>query len=124
MASKPIRPLPPEVIAQIKSSIIITKLSDVVIGLVRNSLDASATRISIIVDFARGGCEVEDDGEGIISEEFGDGGGLGLPYSTHRPLGSELLRLLTFSQIPLGYMINNRTVGMETFWPRCPPSHS
>ena len=75
-----IRPLSEEVVAQIKSSITISSLSSVVLGLVENSLDAVAKNIEINLDFGRGTCSVEDDGHGIAPVEFGDGGGLGKPY--------------------------------------------
>ena len=75
-----IRPLPETVAAQIKSSITISSLSSVVLGLVENSLDAAATSIDINLDFGRGTCSVEDDGHGIAPMEFEDGGGLGKPY--------------------------------------------
>lgn len=76
----PILPLAAEVAAQIKSSIAITSLNDVVAGLVKNSLDAGAQKIEVSVDFHRGGCVVEDDGNGIPPMEFSDKGGLGKPY--------------------------------------------
>ena len=76
----PILPLPAEVAAQIKSSTTITSLNSVVIGLVKNSLDAEARRIEVSVDFRRGGCIVEDDGNGIPPIEFSEKGGLGKPY--------------------------------------------
>lgn len=72
--------LPEEAIAQIKSSTAITSLSDVILQLVRNSLDAKARRIEITIDFLRGGCAVEDDGIGIPPSEFADSGGLGKLY--------------------------------------------
>jgi DNA mismatch repair protein MLH3 len=72
-----IQPLPADVVAQIKSSISITRLSDVVQELIKNSLDANAQTITINVDFQRGGCLVEDDGTGIPPSEFKEGGGLG-----------------------------------------------
>ena len=75
-----IRPLPEEVAAQIKSSITISSLSSVVLGLVENSLDAGANTIEIYLDYGRGTCSVEDDGHGIAPVEFGDGGGLVKPY--------------------------------------------
>lgn len=75
-----IRPLPAEVVAQIKSSTAITSLSGVVTGLVENSLDAGARRIEISVDFRRGQCTVEDDGSGIPPLDFSNNGGLGKPY--------------------------------------------
>ncbi|KAJ9642348.1 DNA mismatch repair protein [Coniosporium tulheliwenetii] len=72
-----ILPLPAEVVAQIKSSIIITNLNDVVLELLKNSLDAEATKIEVAVDLRRGGCIVEDNGLGIPPREFRDDGGLG-----------------------------------------------
>lgn len=87
-SSKLIRRLPDEVVIQIKSSSTITSLKAVVLGLVRNSLDASSTRIEIDVDFVRGNCVVEDDGEGILPSEFGEGGGLGKPYCEYNPVSA------------------------------------
>ena len=75
-----IRPLPPDVIAQIKSSTAITNLHGVVLELVKNSLDAAATTVRIAVDYGHGGCTVEDDGLGILPSEFGESGGLGKLY--------------------------------------------
>lgn len=76
-----IQPLPPDVVAQIKSSISITHLNGVILELLKNALDANAQRVSVNVNFERGGCVVEDDGRGIPSAEFEAGGGLG---KTHR----------------------------------------
>jgi DNA mismatch repair protein MLH3 len=75
-----ILPLPDEVVAQIKSSTAILSLAGVVLELVKNSLDAAATKINVAVDFARGDCSVEDDGLGISPLEFRDEGGLGKLY--------------------------------------------
>lgn len=72
-----IKPLPGDVVAQIRSSVVITSLNDVVCGLIKNSLDAEATRINVTVDYARGNCFIEDDGAGIPPSEFKEGGGLG-----------------------------------------------
>ncbi|CAG8981890.1 hypothetical protein HYALB_00013563 [Hymenoscyphus albidus] len=72
-----IQPLPPAVIAQIKSSIAVTSLNGVICELVKNSLDAASTKLDISVDYAKGGCVVEDNGVGIPPSEFRDGGGLG-----------------------------------------------
>jgi DNA mismatch repair protein MLH3 len=72
-----IRPLPGDVIAQIRSSIVITSLNAVVCGLVENALDAGASRISISVNYGRGNCSVEDNGIGIEPADFQEGGGLG-----------------------------------------------
>ncbi|KAF1810205.1 hypothetical protein P152DRAFT_401737 [Eremomyces bilateralis CBS 781.70] len=79
-----IRRLPDEVVAQIKSSSTITSLCAVALGLIRNSLDAAASRIEIEVDFNRGNCIVEDDGVGILPSEFHEGGGLGKQYHTSK----------------------------------------
>ncbi|KAL8808062.1 MAG: hypothetical protein Q9182_000340 [Xanthomendoza sp. 2 TL-2023] len=84
MAETPatIRPLPDEVAAQIKSSTTISSLENVVVELLKNSLDASCHKVEISVDFGRGACTVEDDGLGIKPEEFLDTGGLGKAYPT------------------------------------------
>jgi DNA mismatch repair protein MLH3 len=75
-----IQPLPPEVVAQIKSSITISSLNVVVCELVKNSLDASSTKVEITVDYSRGACAVDDNGVGILPAEFDVGGGLGRLY--------------------------------------------
>lgn len=75
-----IRPLPPDVAAQLKSSTAVVSLGGVLVELLANALDAGATRIEATVDFARGGCEVDDDGLGIAPLEFHDDGGLGKRY--------------------------------------------
>ncbi|KAF1926092.1 uncharacterized protein M421DRAFT_102711 [Didymella exigua CBS 183.55] len=79
-----IRPLPDEVAAQIKSSTAIVSLTGVVLELVKNSLDAKAAKINVTVEFARGGCKVEDDGLGISPAEFSEYGGLGKLYWTSK----------------------------------------
>ncbi|PMD53646.1 uncharacterized protein K444DRAFT_667934 [Hyaloscypha bicolor E] len=86
-----IQPLPPEVVAQIKSSTTITSLNGVVCELLKNSLDASSKRVESIIDYGRGSCVVEDDGMGILPSEFGEDGGLGKLYhssklANHTPL--------------------------------------
>lgn len=84
MSSRPeIYALPPDVAAKIKSSTSITHLNGVILELIKNSLDANATTIHISVDFKRGGCIVEDDGDGIVPAEFEPTGGLG---KAHRML--------------------------------------
>ncbi|KAK3320558.1 putative MLH3 protein [Cercophora scortea] len=81
-----IQPLPGDVVAQIKSSATITSLNGVVIGLLRNSLDAGASKINVSVDYARGGCSVEDNGTGIPPADFQENGGLGhLHYTSKYP---------------------------------------
>lgn len=70
-------PLPPDVAAQIKSSTAIPTLNSVVVGLIKNALDAGSSRVDIEVNFGRGSCVVEDDGYGIAPVDFGEAGGLG-----------------------------------------------
>ncbi len=72
-----IQPLPGDVVAQIKSSTAVTSLNGAVCGLLQNSLDARASGINISVDYSRGNCSVEDDGDGIAPESFREDGGLG-----------------------------------------------
>ncbi|GIJ82430.1 DNA mismatch repair protein [Aspergillus pseudoviridinutans] len=79
-----IEPLPPEVVAKIKSSTSITDLNRVVVELVKNALDANARTVSVTVDFHRGGCVVEDDGDGIPPAEFELDGGLGKAHHTSK----------------------------------------
>lgn len=79
-----IQPLPGDVIAQIKSSTVITSLNGVVDDLLRNSLDASATKINISIDYSRGNCSVEDNGLGIPPACFREDGGLGKLHCTSR----------------------------------------
>lgn len=71
------RPLPSEVVAQIKSSTSITSLNGVAVELLKNSLDASAQTIVISVDYQHGACSVEDDGLGVPPADFHFEGGLG-----------------------------------------------
>ncbi|OTA53303.1 hypothetical protein K449DRAFT_390402 [Hypoxylon sp. EC38] len=81
-----IQHLPENVIAQIKSSTTITSLNAVACGLVKNSLDAGATKIIISIDYVRGNCSVEDNGLGIPPCEFKPTGGLGkLHYTSKFP---------------------------------------
>jgi DNA mismatch repair protein MLH3 len=80
VSGRSILPLPEEVAAQIKSSTAIVSLTDVVLELLKNSLDAHATKIEATVDFARGGCTVEDDGLGISPLQFREEGALGKLY--------------------------------------------
>lgn len=72
-----IRALPSDVIAKIKSSTSIVHLTGVILELVKNSLDANGHTVFVTVDFKRGGCIVEDDGDGIPPIEFEVAGGLG-----------------------------------------------
>ncbi|KAL7799898.1 hypothetical protein V8C37DRAFT_365911 [Trichoderma ceciliae] len=75
-----IRPLPEDVVGKIRSSSTITSLNGVVCGLLKNSLDAGATKVNIYVEYGRGNCTVEDNGLGIIPGDFAEDGGLGKFY--------------------------------------------
>ncbi|GAB7361501.1 hypothetical protein MBLNU230_g1557t1 [Neophaeotheca triangularis] len=79
-----ILPLPPDAIAQIHSSKNITNLQGVVLALLENCLDAQASKVHINVDFRKGGCSVEDNGEGMKPVEFTEFGGLGKLYHTSK----------------------------------------
>ncbi|OAX79612.1 hypothetical protein ACJ72_06068 [Emergomyces africanus] len=79
-----IQPLPSEVVAQLKSSISISDLNGVVLELFKNSLDAGAQTVSINIDFQKGGCVVEDDGQGILPAEFLEGGNLARLHHTSK----------------------------------------
>ncbi|KAI9680527.1 MAG: DNA mismatch repair protein [Caeruleum heppii] len=81
-------PLPPDVIAQIESSSTVTSLAEVVVGLVKNALDADAASIHVTIDPLRGNCTVEDDGMGIFPTEFLQDGGLGKMYHSSKRLSS------------------------------------
>ena len=71
-----ILPLSHVVQFEIKSSAAILSLNDVVLGLVENAIDASADKIDIQLDYAKGCCVVVDDGEGIPVTEFREAGHL------------------------------------------------
>lgn len=71
-----IRQLPEDVVGKIKSSTVIVSLNGVVGGLLKNALDAGATKVNITVDYSRGNCTIEDNGCGIPPAEFKSDGGL------------------------------------------------
>ncbi|KAL9097317.1 MAG: hypothetical protein Q9165_000744 [Trypethelium subeluteriae] len=104
-----------EVVAQIKSSVAVTSLNDVVSELVKNSLDANAAKIEVTVDYARGGCVVEDDGLGINAQEFQEEGGLGkLHREQHNISGSHGTRVSVrdlFGNMPV--RVKQRTAVLE-----------
>jgi DNA mismatch repair protein MLH3 len=81
-----IRSLPPDVAQQVSSSVSITHLNEVVVELVKNSLDADAQSVTVTVDYLRGGCSVQDDGSGIPATAFAEGAGLASPYRELNPL--------------------------------------
>jgi DNA mismatch repair protein MLH3 len=72
-----IRRLPEDAVDKLKSSVTITSLNEVIVGLLKNSLDASASSIRITLSYAKGDCSVVDDGHGIPPSEFLEDGGLG-----------------------------------------------
>ncbi|KAF4551872.1 Histidine kinase-, DNA gyrase B-, and HSP90-like ATPase-like protein 2 [Elsinoe fawcettii] len=82
--SHSIQLLPSAVIAQIRSSATLTDLTDVVLGLLKNALDARSTKIDVSIDFARGSCTVHDNGAGIAPDEFRASGGLGRLHHTSK----------------------------------------
>ncbi|KAL2833291.1 hypothetical protein BDW59DRAFT_138427 [Aspergillus cavernicola] len=84
MNAHKIQPLPSEVAAKIKSSTSITHLNGVIVELVKNALDANAHSIYVTVDYRRGGCIVEDDGDGILPTEFEPQGGVGKAHHTSK----------------------------------------
>ncbi|KAF4776696.1 hypothetical protein HER10_EVM0008117 [Colletotrichum scovillei] len=79
-----IKPLPEDVTRRIRSSATVTSLNGVACALVKNSLDAEATRVNITIDYSRGNCTVEDDGLGILPVEFQENGGLAKQHHTSR----------------------------------------
>jgi DNA mismatch repair protein MLH3 len=72
-----IRQLPEDVVHKLKSSVIITSLNNVVCGLLKNALDVGSTKVNVYIDYSRGNCTVEDNGQGIPPSEFKEDGGLG-----------------------------------------------
>ncbi|KAI7590665.1 hypothetical protein D0869_07782 [Hortaea werneckii] len=105
-----ILPLPPDAVAQIHSSKNITSLQGVGLALLENCLDASATKVDILVDFSRGSCVLEDNGLGIPPAEFTKEGGLGRMYHTSKySSGGEVLHGRTgtyFAQVAALSLLN------------------
>ena len=110
-----IRPLPDEVAAQIKSSTTIVSLTGVVLELLKNSLDARASKVTVTVDFARGSCTVEDDGLGILPAEFSEQGGLGKLYCMYKTRFSCNGRMLTVKGPPSSIHTNPILANMAPF---------
>ncbi|KAK2877082.1 hypothetical protein FQN49_001435 [Arthroderma sp. PD_2] len=79
-----IRSLPHDVAGQLRSSSVVTNLNEVILELLKNSLDASASTVIINIDFQKGICSVEDDGHGIPPTEFHENGGLGKLHHTSK----------------------------------------
>lgn len=70
--------------SKIKYSVQITSLTDVVLELVKNALDAHAENIKIVLNYAHGFCSILDDGHGIPVNEFEPDGGLGKAFHTSK----------------------------------------
>ena len=81
---QPIRPLPQESQARIRSSVVITSLNDAIIGLLENVLDAGATSVDIRLDYVKGYCSIIDNGTGISAAEFAPEGHLGSLHCTSK----------------------------------------
>jgi DNA mismatch repair protein MLH3 len=79
-----IQRLSDQAIQDVHSSKNITSIEDVAISLIENSLDATASKIEVIIDRSRGNCIVSDNGCGIPPCEFLDDGGLGKMYWTSK----------------------------------------
>ncbi|KAF2857515.1 hypothetical protein K470DRAFT_260734 [Piedraia hortae CBS 480.64] len=69
-AAPRIRPLSLDHAVQLHSSRQVVTVTDAVIALLKNSLDAGAGRVEIAVDLARGSCSIDDDGSGILPDDF------------------------------------------------------
>lgn len=83
-----ILPLPSDAISGIQSSKQITSLQGVVFSLLENSLDARSSKVEISIDFNRGSCTIEDNGDGIPSAEFLETGALAKLYHTSKHLAT------------------------------------
>lgn len=114
-----IKLLPGDVVAQIKSSVVITSLNNVITGLITNSLDAAATKINISVDYSRGNCSVEDNGNGIPPSEFSEDGGLGQLHcmcAHHRSSTRQVVHTNAGNQTrPSILLTQTSTENMESF---------
>lgn len=108
-----IQALPLDVAAKIKSSTSITHLHEVVVDLVKNSLDAGAQTVLVSVDFKRGSCIVEDDGEGIRPAEFEATGGLG---KAHRTSPSPVFGCRVMLNVYVRYIEVSTCSGLWTSW--------
>ncbi|KAK5949207.1 DNA mismatch repair protein [Knufia fluminis] len=70
--------------ARIKSAVQILSLSDVILELVKNALDAQASSIKVVLNYAHGFCSVLDNGHGIPANEFSEHGRLARAYCTSK----------------------------------------
>lgn len=111
-----IQPLPPDVVAQIKSSTVITSLNRVVCELVENALDAESTKVNINVDYTRGGCVVEDNGLGILPSEFSPCGGLGKLYRKYLYFLDQVMA--TIPILTLSRYLEAKCRGHRSWWVR------
>lgn len=70
--------------ARIQSAVQILSLTDVVVELVKNALDAQASSIRAVLNYATGYCSVLDNGHGIPAKEFSKDGRLARVYCTSK----------------------------------------
>jgi len=70
--------------AKIRSAVQILSLTDVIVELVKNALDAQASSIKVVLNYAAGFCSVLDDGYGIPANEFSENGRLAQAYCTSK----------------------------------------
>lgn len=75
-----IETLPGDTVSKLRSTVQINSLQDVVVGLLKNALDAGASTISISVRLDRGHCVVEDDGSGIHPGDLQADSAFGEPF--------------------------------------------
>jgi DNA mismatch repair protein MLH3 len=71
VATAPIRPLPPDVVSHLRSTVIIPSLSSAISELVQNALDAAATKLTLTVDPIRPSFTLSDNGNGIPPNQIG-----------------------------------------------------
>lgn len=119
-----IKQLPEDVAAQIKSSVVIVSLNSVVYGLSKNSLDAGASKLNVSVDYRRGNCTVEDDGQGIPPSDF-QKDGLGKLYCKSLfPLLVREFPLTCVQTLPSTRLAPAAMGDMAPFWHQLQPCRS
>lgn len=111
--------LPTETTAQLRSTIILTSLPQIVSELVQNSLDAGALHLSVGVDPTEWSCWVQDDGYGIPVENLqtigmnSDAGRYGwcfyywnIPGDVHRTSHTAGFRIIFLSKFWRAFLID------------------
>lgn len=66
----PIRPLPDDVRACLRSTLNLVSLRDAISELLQNALDAGARTLTVQANLLRNSCAVTDDGIGIPPEQM------------------------------------------------------